>query len=892
MRLSTKYSSQLVLCCLITLFLRPVFGFSGEVYLDKTFGYQGQVSGSDFSLQGRGYGVTVQSDGKILIAGSESTNNQRDFSLLRLNSDGSPDQYFGTNGQVVTPVSPYDDEAIAVVILDDDRIVVGGYSENDQDRDFAMVCYFPDGTLDQGFGSDGIVITQVGNKHDEITALYIGQDGSIFVSGVAEGTNGRIIVAAKYTPNGFPDYTFGEDGLSLVGVGEDVVAQGITEIGNGEIIISGSYSESEFTSCVLVRFTADGVLDSSFGQDGIAGVLTDQHSEGYGVSADYDGLIYVAGSIKQGEYSDATLFRFTENGSPDFEFGDNGYTILFAGPEDDVFYDVKIMTDGRIVASGFTTEDGTRQFLLGSYVTSEQESSSDPVVLSSPVNISTLKVIESSSEEASFSEDINDEIEVKELKVIDSFEEYLQTSTFYKQLYEEQPEVSPSSFFSNVLESVVGFFVGEAHAEEFPHSEEQHFLTSVIKFAVGDTAGYALAVTDDGEVVVVGTSTDDEGQEQIAVAKFLSTGTETSASEELEDSQASKFITTTLATDINRTGGITGGEIIAGLGSISARGVVFSIAPYPVYQGDEGSNVDDFTVTITSPTSASTVTESTVSLTVSTSSDSTCGYNEGTDIGFDSMTKFPGSLDTSHTVVLTGLVDGDFEYFVRCQSSEDDEDASSVEFTVEISTVAVAQDLLRQVVNFAVSNAIAADEESSSAQGFFGGETSEDFLEEGQTEDGSGIGRYSSLLKNLKPGTVFYVRAYAISGGNVFYGNRIKFKTADSCFIATASFGTLFHPYVKVLRDFRDEFLVTNTYGNLMVELYYNVSPPIADFIAEHASLKLLVRSLLLPVIGFAWFSLHFGMLGAIVFSASLLLATVFLLKKIVQWNQFDKGAV
>ena len=69
------------------------------------------------------------------------------------------------------------------------------------------------------------------------------------------------------------------------------------------------------------------------------------------------------------------------------------------------------------------------------------------------------------------------------------------------------------------------------------------------------------------------------------------------------------------------------------------------------------------------------------------------------------------------------------------------------------------------------------------------------------------------------------------------------------CFIATAAYGTPMAKEVEILREFRDEYLLTNPAGQALVDVYYKVSPPIAEFITEHPSLKPIVRAGLLPAV-------------------------------------------
>jgi len=79
------------------------------------------------------------------------------------------------------------------------------------------------------------------------------------------------------------------------------------------------------------------------------------------------------------------------------------------------------------------------------------------------------------------------------------------------------------------------------------------------------------------------------------------------------------------------------------------------------------------------------------------------------------------------------------------------------------------------------------------------------------------------------------------------------------CFIATAAYGSYIEKHVMVLREFRDHFLVTSPVGKVFVGLYYTYSPPVADFIANHDTLRAFVRWSLIPLVGMSWLALHLG---------------------------------
>jgi uncharacterized delta-60 repeat protein len=242
--------------------------------LDPSFGAGGTRTIVNPAQNDSAAAVAVQSDGKIIIAGSSlsgSDFNTADFELIRVLPDGTPDPSFGTGGRQTTDFNAKRDSATALALQADGKIIVAGLSVSGANSDFALARYNTDGGLDITFGAGGKVTTQIGSGNAQVASLAIQPDGKIVAAGVATNENGlnTDFALARYNVQGTLDPTFGTGGKVTTDLNatDDV----LTSLGlqsDGKIVAAGSFFNGTNDDFALVRYNADGTLDSTFGVGG------------------------------------------------------------------------------------------------------------------------------------------------------------------------------------------------------------------------------------------------------------------------------------------------------------------------------------------------------------------------------------------------------------------------------------------------------------------------------------------------------------------------------------------------------------------------------------------------------------------------------------------------
>ncbi|MFC8450639.1 calcium-binding protein [Kitasatospora sp. NPDC057223] len=317
--------------------------------LDTGFGTGGRVTTDFNGGSDEAQAVAVQSDGRIVVAGRSEVpeGGFNWFSLARYNTDGSLDTGFGTGGRVVVDFGTGGvDEAFGVAVQSDGRIVAAGVTGGD----FALARLAADGSLDTGFGTGGRVTTDFSGGADQARAVAVQPDGRIVAAGYTGNSVGDYDFAlARYTANGSPDTGFDGDGKVTTSFGGVEFGHAVAVQPDGRIVAAG-YTGGDFA---LARYNTNGSLDGGFGTGGRVTTDFGRSEVAYAVAVQSDGRIVVAGDTVAVDLSDFALARYNVNGSLDTGFsGDGRVTTDFNGGLDHGLA-TAVQSDGRILAAGY-----------------------------------------------------------------------------------------------------------------------------------------------------------------------------------------------------------------------------------------------------------------------------------------------------------------------------------------------------------------------------------------------------------------------------------------------------------------------------------------------------------------------------------------------------------
>lgn len=338
--------------------------------LDPSFNGTGKVTGS-VGMNGAIEGIAVQPDGKIVAGGTASPGVGQDFAVARYLPNGDFDPAFGNGGSVLTPIGALDDVGTGLALTPDGKIVVAGFTNTGLDRDFAVVRYLSNGTLDPSFNGTGIVTIPVGTMDDFCRNVAVQDDGKIVLVGLSyDGATTYDLAVVRLNENGSLDTSFNGTGkaLTFVGTGNsagnDVAVQG-----DGKIVVAAEAFNGTNNDFAVVRYNANGTLDST-GFPGNGAVLTDfgiGNDIAYDLAVQQNGRIVVVGEAFNGVNSDFAIARYLPNGALDVSFGSGGKTITAFGTGNDAANSIAVQGNGRIVVGGVALGASNNDFALARY---------------------------------------------------------------------------------------------------------------------------------------------------------------------------------------------------------------------------------------------------------------------------------------------------------------------------------------------------------------------------------------------------------------------------------------------------------------------------------------------------------------------------------------------
>ena len=338
-------------------FIMSMSAWASDGVLDTTFhspdGYVLWDGGSGYD---RGRDIALQRDGKILVTGYMTNGTDDDIMVIRYNKDGTLDTGFGTNGAYVYDSGNGTEGGYAIAVQSDNKILLAGESSNGSDGDVIVIRLDSNGNLDPNFGKNGIYTYDGGNGYDAIVDILVQPDDSIVMCGSSNNGTDNDLIVIRLNANGTTDTAFGSNGVATYHKSDSHdTALRLTVQNDGKILVTGTSHNGSNYDVLVARFNTNGTLDTSFGTSGITIYNGGDYDRGYGIDVNSEGKILVTGvRTKPGQDItdyDIPVICFDSNGVLDTSFGNNGI-VLYDGALREQCFDLIVQSDDTILVTG------------------------------------------------------------------------------------------------------------------------------------------------------------------------------------------------------------------------------------------------------------------------------------------------------------------------------------------------------------------------------------------------------------------------------------------------------------------------------------------------------------------------------------------------------------
>lgn len=288
-------------------------------------------------------------DGRIFVAFIRAPGLQ--LELWRFTADGMPDQGYGNGGGLQMPDSGFF-KVTDVAVLADGKILVYGFGREPATARLMRVT--SQGALDSGFGDGGFAWAPIPTAMTSTTSIALLPDGEVICSGRGSSHSLSTSWLMRFTVNGKIDHSFGEQGVVLLAPAG--LRGPLTVMASGHILATGVIDEG---SALVAKYRFDGSPEPTFGSEGYVTFvrLDGRQSVLHALALQPDGKLVAAGRIGiDGVHTtDAVVLRLNSDGTFDDTFNDGQPLVAIElGIDSGDARAVAIQTDGRIVVGGQT----------------------------------------------------------------------------------------------------------------------------------------------------------------------------------------------------------------------------------------------------------------------------------------------------------------------------------------------------------------------------------------------------------------------------------------------------------------------------------------------------------------------------------------------------------
>ena len=313
------------------------FGTNGKTTIDFSANYDAVSS------------MCIQADGKILVTGRSTSNVYYDVAVARLNANGLLDASFGTNGKVLVDVQGESDEARTITLQNDGKIIIAGLSSTATAGNALALRLNADGSLDNSFGTNGhVLFTFTGAAY--FSSCLVMNDGSIALAGATIVLGNSRIAMAKINSNGTAANSFGTNGQAefLETAGQSSCAALRYNPFDQNFYLAGMCA----TDAYMLSVKNDGGINPSFATNGRAYFDLGGSEIFNSFCIDQNGDFLLCGNNYINSSYESFVAKLKANGAADANWGTNGATSINWSANNDYGTAMCLQSDGKLLMVG------------------------------------------------------------------------------------------------------------------------------------------------------------------------------------------------------------------------------------------------------------------------------------------------------------------------------------------------------------------------------------------------------------------------------------------------------------------------------------------------------------------------------------------------------------